>query len=510
MTPARILILEDDRVVARDIQQQLQKIGHEVLGMAAYGEDAVALALETRPDVVLMDIRLGGRIDGIEAANEIRRQCQRPVIFLTAYSDDETVLRASRAEPFGYLLKPFEDSQLRTVIEMALYKHAAERQLGESERRYATTLSSIGDAVIATDPLSRVSFMNPVAIRLTGWTSEDAIGRPVSEVFRIVNEETREVVEDPAARALRLGTTVEHGQHTLLLARDGCEYPIADCGSPIIDDRGATSGAVLVFRDMTRQHQLDEELREAQLALARVGRLSAMGELSMSIAHEVNQPLTAIVANAAACVQWLTAGRVNESKARQAAQAIVNDGRRAGEVIASIRALARKAPTSMAAFNLNGAVREVLALLRGELRRCEITAETCLAPEAGLAFGDGVQLRQVILNLMMNSIDAIRLTEQQPRLMQISTEVDPTGYVLVAISDTGVGLNPALRERVFDPFFTTKPDGVGLGLSICRSIVEAHGGRLWASDNELYGCVFRFTVPSKAHNGTQYDGSSGI
>jgi PAS domain S-box-containing protein len=508
MTPARILILEDDRVVARDIQQQLQKIGHEVLGTAARGEDAVTLALETGPDLVLMDIRLGGQIDGIEAATEIRRQCQCPVIFLTAYSDDETVRRASRAEPFGYLLKPFEDSQLRTVIEMALYKHEAERQLRESERRYATTLSSIGDAVIATDPLSRVTFMNPVATRLTGWTQDAAVGRPISDVFRIVNEETRAVIEDAAARALRLGVTVEQGNHTLLIARDGSQYPIADCGSPIVDDRGAISGAVLVFRDMTRKHQVDEELREAQLALARVGRLSAMGELSMSIAHEVNQPLTAIVANAAACVQWLTAGRVNEDKARQAAQAIVNDGRRAGEVIASIRALARKAPTSMTEFDLNGAIREVLGLLRGEMRRYEITAEASLAADAHPAFGDGVQLRQVMLNLMMNGIEAIRITEEAPRVMRITTQVDQSGYLLVAISDTGVGLNSDLHERIFDPFFTTKPDGVGLGLSICRSIIEAHGGRLWASDNTPRGCVFRFTIPTQRQDDVQY-GNAG-
>jgi PAS domain S-box-containing protein len=500
MTSARILILEDDRVVARDIQMQLMRIGHEVLGMAVRGEDAVALALKMRPDLVLMDIRLGGEIDGVEAANQIRRQCQSPVVFLTAYSDDDTLRRASQAEPFGYLLKPFEDSQLRTVIEMALYKHVAERKLRDSERRYATTLSSIGDAVIATDRLARVTFMNPVAVSLTGWSQDEALGLPVSETFHIVNEETREAVEDPAARALRDGITVEPANHTVLIAKNGREFPIADCGSPIIDDRGNITGAVLVFRDMTRRNQIDEELREAQLALARVGRLTAMGELTASIAHEINQPLTAIVANAAACLQWLTAGRSNEDKARQAAQAIVNDGRRAGEVIASIRALARNARPALAEFDLNGAIREVLALLRGELRRHEIAVETILSPDVGPAWGDGIQLRQVVLNLIMNSIEAIRSTDHPPRLIKITTSREPSSHIGVSIADTGAGLESIGFERIFEPFFTTKPEGLGIGLSICRSIIEAHGGRLWAAENSPCGCVFCFTVPASESN----------
>jgi PAS domain S-box-containing protein len=420
------------------------------------------------------------------------------VVFLTAFSDDETVRRASHAEPFGYLLKPFEESQLRTVIEMALYKHAAEQKLRESERRYATTLSSIGDAVIATNRLAEVTFMNPVACALTGWSQGESLGRPVSEIFHILNEQTRERVEDPAAQALRSGLTVELANHTVLIAKDGRERPIADCGSPIIDDRGEITGAVLVFRDMMRRQQIDEELREAQLALARVGRLTAMGELTASIAHEINQPLTAIVANAAACLQWLTPERINEDKARQAARAIVSDGRRAGEVIASIRALARHAPPTLAEFDLHGAIRDVLGLLRGELRRHEISVEMSLASGSEAAWGDGVQLRQVLLNVLINSIEAIRSSNQPPRLITISTGGEPSHPILVTIADTGVGMDPMSRERIFEPFFTTKPEGIGIGLSICRTIIEAHKGRIWVAENEPRGCRFHFTIPPHA------------
>ncbi len=496
MTPARILIVEDDRVVARDIQQQLRRIGHQVLGVAVRGDEAVSIAVQTRPDLVLMDIRMEGDIDGVEAANRIRAQCQSPVVFLTAYSDDETVRRASHAEPFGYLLKPFEDSQLRTVIEVALYKHAVEQKLRDSERRYATTLSSIGDAVIATDRKAGVTFLNPVAQSLTGWSQEEAFGRPVSEIFRIVNEETHEQVEDPAAKALRLGATVELANHTVLIARNGREIPIDNSGAPIIDDRGETTGAVLVFRDMTRRYRLDEELREAQLALARVGRLTAMGELTASIAHEVNQPLAAIVAHAATCLQWLSNDPLDIEQARQAAQRIVQDGHHAGAVIASIRALARKAPLAMCELDLSSAILEMLRLLRVQMRRDGIAAETNLAPDARHALGDRVQIQQVILNLIMNGMEAIRVKERPPKTLRIGTQREQSGFILVTVADTGVGLTPMSRERIFDAFFTTKADGIGLGLSICRSIAEAHGGRLWVSENSPEGCLFNFTLQS--------------
>ncbi len=279
MTPARILVVEDDRVVARDIQHQLTRIGHTVVGVTPSGEDAVRLALESHPDLVLMDVRLEGALDGVDAAQQIRDRCQVPVVFLTAFADDETLERARVTEPFGYLLKPFEDSELRTVIEMALYKHAAERKLRESERRYAVTLASIGDAVIATDDQTRVTFLNRVAEALTGWPRAEATGRPLAEVFRIINEETRQPVEDPAAEVLRLGIMVGLANHTVLLARDGREVPIDDCGAPIIDDRGSITGVVLVFRDTTQRRSAEEAevLRRANARLELALRGSNIG-----------------------------------------------------------------------------------------------------------------------------------------------------------------------------------------------------------------------------------------
>jgi PAS domain S-box-containing protein len=260
MTSARILIVEDDRIVARDLQQRLLAFGYSVVGVTPCGEEAVRLALEARPDLVLMDIRLEGPLDGISAAEQIRSRCQAPVVYLTAYADEETLRRARISEPFGYLLKPIEDRELHTVIEMALYKHAAERRLRESERRYAVTLNSIGDAVIATDSRGCVTFMNPVAEALTGWQLSEAIGHTLSEVFHIINELTHAPAEDPVAKVLRLGTVIGLANNTVLVARNGQEVPIDDCGAPIRDDDKHIAGVVLVFHDVTARRQSEQAL----------------------------------------------------------------------------------------------------------------------------------------------------------------------------------------------------------------------------------------------------------
>ncbi|MCC8392220.1 PAS domain S-box protein [Paraburkholderia sp. MMS20-SJTR3] len=242
MTPARILIVEDDRIVARDIAQQMTRVGHTVVGTTTRGEDALVLARDTQPELVLMDVRLEGELDGIDAARLLRDQFDLAVVFLTAYADEDTVRRATTAEPFGYVLKPFDDNQLRTMVEMALYKHGAERRLRASEERYAVTLSSIGEGVIATDADGRIDFINPVAQALTGWRRAEALGRSLGDVFRLI--------DDPA------GDPALHRR--LLVARDGGRVPVESNGSPIVDDQREVIGVVLVFRDVTERRRAEE------------------------------------------------------------------------------------------------------------------------------------------------------------------------------------------------------------------------------------------------------------
>jgi PAS domain S-box-containing protein len=264
MKPARIFIVEDEGVVALDIQDRLTALGYEVVGSSARGEDALKQIEASLPDLVLMDIRLKGAMDGISVSAVIHERWLLPVVFLTAYSEDSTLERAKRTEPFGFIIKPFDDREIRCVIEMSLYKHQADERLRASERRYATTLKSIGDAVIATDSQGRVTFLNPVAESLTGWPISEACGQPLPQVFHILNEYTRALVENPVERVLREKVVVGLANHTILVSRDGREIHIDDSAAPIFDDQGTISGTVLVFHDVTERRKKEELLRQAE------------------------------------------------------------------------------------------------------------------------------------------------------------------------------------------------------------------------------------------------------
>lgn len=258
---ARLLIAEDEGIVALNIQNRLEGLGYSVVANVSSGEEAISAVESTRPSLVLMDIKLEGNIDGIEAAAQIHRRFQIPVVYLTAYTNEETLNRAKLTEPYGYILKPFEARDLATTIEVALYKHQMEQELREREQWLATTLKSIGDAVITTDSDGLVTFMNPVAEALTRWSLEEVIGNDLTRVFRTINEKTRATVENPVRLALRDGTIVGLESHTLLIAKDGTEIPINDSAAPIKNERGAVLGAVLVFHDNVEQQQSEALLQ---------------------------------------------------------------------------------------------------------------------------------------------------------------------------------------------------------------------------------------------------------
>jgi C4-dicarboxylate-specific signal transduction histidine kinase len=226
-----------------------------------------------------------------------------------------------------------------------------------------------------------------------------------------------------------------------------------------------------------------------------MNRLTTMGELTASIAHEINQPLAAIVTQSEAALGFLERDEPDLDEARDSLSSITENGMRAGEVIRGLRALARKSGPQLTRLDIDDVVRQVLALARGELLRHDVVLHTELAAEDRSVMGDRVQLQQVLLNLIMNSVEAMRGVTERARELTVSSTLAQSGSVLVAVEDTGTGLDPAVAERMFQPFFTTKPDGLGMGLSICRSIVEAHGGRLWVSPRACHGADVRLTVP---------------
>lgn len=261
---ARIFIVEDSSVVALDLQRSLQNMGYHVMGVFSSGEEAIEVIPTLPADLIMMDIHLKGKLDGVETAAIIRSKVDIPVIYLTAYSDQETLERAKITDPFGYIIKPFEIRELNTAIEMALYKHKMEYKLRESEKWLSTTLQSIGDAVIAIDKAGLVIFLNPVAERLTGWDHQSAYRRPLTEVFHIINEATGEALKNPVAKIFEHGTTVRLVDHTLLINRYGQKIPIDNNAAPIRDKNGQIAGVVLVFRDITERRKQEQVLEQSE------------------------------------------------------------------------------------------------------------------------------------------------------------------------------------------------------------------------------------------------------
>jgi C4-dicarboxylate-specific signal transduction histidine kinase len=241
-----------------------------------------------------------------------------------------------------------------------------------------------------------------------------------------------------------------------------------------------------------------EALRKAQMELAHANRVTAMGQLTASIAHEINQPMTGVVANGHTCLHWLEDATFDLVKARVAAQRVVRDGQRASDVIGRIRALMTKSAPQTSDVDMNGVINEVLALIETERRTHRIGVRTELAATLPPVLGDRVQLQQVILNLLINGIEAMVSVTDRPRVLLIGSRLEAGGDALIFVRDHGTGLDSETADKIFSPFVTTKAKGIGMGLAICRSIVESHGGRLWASPASPHGAVFQFTLPTKA------------
>jgi len=308
-----------------------------------------------------------------------------------------------------------------------------------------------------------------------------------------IHPEDRPAFEQVRANAVAKRSWFQHEYR--IIRPDGSIKHLRSVGQPDAVDSSDLEFVGTVM-DISEHRRAEEALRSAQAELARVGRLTTMGELVASIAHEVNQPLTGVVTNASACLRWLNREEPNLKEARAALSHIMSDGTRAGEVIRTLRALTRKSGLQLAKLDINDAIREVLALTRTELQRYGVMLRTDLSPADRSVYGDRVQLQQVLLNLIMNGIEAMSTVSQHPKVLAISSQAADPGVVLVAVEDSGTGLDPETAGRIFEPFFTTKPEGMGMGLSICRSIIETHGGRLWVSPREPSGTVFRFTVPT--------------
>ena len=529
---AKILIVEDENIVAFNIKSRLEGLGYTVTAVSSSGEVALKKVEQNRPDLVLMDIKLKGIMDGIQAAEQIRSQFQIPVVYLTAYTDEETLNRAKLTEPYGYILKPFEARDLGTTIEMALYKHQIEQQLRAREQWLATTLKSIGDAVITTDSQGLVTFMNPVAEALTRWDSEEVLGNDLSQIFHAINEKTREAIENPINLVLREGVTVGLENHTLLITKDGSEIPIDDSAAPIKNEAGNILGAVLVFHDMTEQQQIqsvlektneeleirvaesiaqlretNEQLRqeiarrqrleqELRLALEKERELNELkSRIIATVSHEYRTPLTTILSSAD--ILEIYDSRLTLDKKKKHFQRIKSSIKYLTKLVEDML-IVNQAETGNLEFSPT--VLNVEQIAREIIDECQVNPAN---PHRILFECQGsctnVFLDQKLLQLILRNLlsNAIKFSpDHNPIRLELSCE---PSQVVLRLSDQGIGILPTEKPWLFNPFFRGSnigvTPGVGLGLVIVKECVDLHGGEILVESEVGQGTTFTVTLP---------------
>jgi PAS domain S-box-containing protein len=368
-----------------------------------------------------------------------------------------------------------------------------EQELKRSEVHKAAILDSSADCIVAMDHQGRITEFNPSAELTFGHRREDVLGRLLAEV--VIPPSLRERHYNGFARYLATGESKVLGRRLEMTAlrADGREFPVELTITRIPQDGPAAFTGHI--RDITERRLSEEALAKARSELAKVASMASLGVLTASIAHEVNQPLSGIITNASTCLRMLSADPANIEGARETVRRTIRDGNRASDVIARLRTLYSKKEPCPEAMDLNEAAREVTALSAPEIQRNGVSLRQEFAEDLPAAYGDRVQLQQVILNLLRNAVDAMSTIDDRPRELLVSTQRDEANQVRLSVKDSGVGFTSQVEDKIFEAFYTTKADGMGIGLSVSRSIVEAHQGRLWATANDGPGATFSFAIP---------------
>jgi PAS domain S-box-containing protein len=399
----------------------------------------------------------------------------------------------------AFMITSFVVNFLVTRVRIEQRDHMrAEEALRESERSARSAIDGIAGLVAIKAPNGEVETVNRQVLEYFGRSLEELKNWQTSDE---VHPEDLPRVLDLVKRAMASGIPY---QVELRLRRFDGEYRWFDNrGVPIRDDSGRIARWYILITDIDDRTRALTRLEQMQSDFAHMNRVATMGQLTASITHEVNQPITAAVTYALAARRWLSANPPNFREVDDALSMIVKEGNRAGKVVERVRALVKKVPARKDAVAIDDAILEVIALTRTEAANHSVSVRTQFAEGVPCVQGDRVQLQQVVLNLIVNAIQAMSGMGEGARELQISIDALPSeGGMRVGVRDTGPGLSPESLSRLFEPFYTTKPKGMGMGLSICRSIIEAHGGRLWATPREPQGALFQFTIPA-----TRADGS---
>lgn len=481
---ARILVVEDENIVALDLRERLEGLGYRVCGMEATGDGAIGAVERLHPDLILMDIRLKGALDGIEAAQTIVLRGDFPVVFLTAYSEDRTIERARRTAPYGYILKPVQDRELDVTIRMALSKHDMDREVRAAKRWFETLIAALPDGVIATDRHGLVQLLNPAAERLTGWTAHEAEGNAVDEVAV-----TAPVDVLPERQAL-------HDSN--LVARNGMVTPVNLEVQPIRGEAGKGMGFVYLVRDMTDRIHYEDTLRMAKTAAESASR--AKSEFFAMMTHEFRTPMNGILGMTDLLGATALAPKQQEylealKTAAEGLLAILNDMLDLAKIDVGKMEIVCQPFAPGPLLERTAAAYALRAKRKGLEFRIVLDPKT---PER--VWGDQGRMRQVVSNLLDN---ALKFTEKgtiELRLFAVGHSGDVVSLV-VEVEDSGIGIPADHLDTIFERFeqmdrsFVRRYPGTGLGLAVCRELVELMGGRIFVESEVGKGSTFRAMIP---------------
>jgi PAS domain S-box-containing protein len=495
-SPLHVLHLEDNRRDAELIQGMLEAEGIVCHVTRVETEADFCTSLQHGGfDLIFVDHTLPS-FDGLSALKiALERRPEIPFIFVSGTLGEEVAIEALKIGATDYVFKErlsrIVPSVLRALRES---KERTDRKLAEDSLRRSEEYLSEAQRLSHTgsfgwDVASGEIYWSQETFRIYGY---DQRTQPTIElVQQRTHPEDRALLREVIDRVSRERKDFDF-EHRLLMPNGSVKY-VRVVGHPTAEDESGNFECVGAVTDITERKRSEEALEKVQAELAHVTRVATLGEMTASIAHEINQPLNAITNSAGACLRWLEAQKPDE--VRQSASRVIAESHRASEIIDRIRALAKRAPARKDWLDVNETIHEVIALAHSEVQRKGVALEIQLSDDVPLIFADRIQLQQVILNLMINAVEAMNVAGGGPRELLVSSKREDSQGVLVLVRDSGPGLDPTSLDHLFDAFYTTKPHGLGMGLAICRSIIEAHGGRLWASANHPCGAVFQFTLP---------------
>ena len=515
MEKIRILLVEDDVVTALCAREWLSRLGYEVLATIARGEEAVAQAAKLQPDLILMDITLSGAMSGIEAAEQIHQTQPIPIIFMTAHCDAETLTRAKRADPFGYLTKPYQFETLKNTIEIALYKSAADNKLRESEARYKqlfqeyeTIVNGIPDALTLWSPEMRLLWANKGAIEHLRMPLEELLGKKCTEICTSCLSGLQEC---PVCRCFHTRSI----ENKLRTDADGRSWGVK--AFPLFDDSGVVTQVIRLASDLTERIQLRKEA-------ARSAHLASLGELAAGVAHEINNPTALILlempilrdafrdaapileAHYQAHGDFPFAG-MKYSEMRQELGPMIDEiyegAQRIKRIVNEMKDFSRPDEGDLCgSVDLNEVVRKASSLVSGRISKLTDAYSVEYAGKAVMVTGNFLKLEQVIINLIINACQA--LTERSAAV-EVKVAAHPQlGCAKVSVRDEGAGIPPEHLPMITDPFFTTRRElgGTGLGLSVSMRIVDEHQGTLRFDSAPERGTLVTLEIPLKKEVGS--------